>query len=99
MKLQVETVSPEDEMPFTTTPDPIQTNLRQLEKDMKATADLQAWLNRPETRVKRSNGASARGRPYGEFQPPSRYDQFKPHRPSVNQWPREEDLDQRYKLS
>ena len=39
LKLQVETVPPEDEMPFTTTPDPIQTNLRQLEKDMKATAD------------------------------------------------------------
>ena len=97
--LQIETPPPEDEMPFTTTPDPIQTNLRQLEKDMKATAELQDWLNRPETRIKRSNKVAAvraGGRSYGDFSPPNLYNQYKPHRPPASQWPRvPEDLDQR----
>ena len=54
---QVETPPPEDEMPFTTTPDPVMTALKQLKVDMKTTSDLKDWLNNPETRVKRSSAS------------------------------------------
>ena len=54
--LKVETPPPEDEHPVSTSPDPVATELRQLEKDIQASSELLSWLNSlkdTQTRTKR----------------------------------------------
>ena len=54
--LKVETPPPEEEHPVSTSPDPVASELRQLEKDIQASSELLSWLNGlkdTQTRTKR----------------------------------------------